>query len=107
MPTPVVRLTGGKVNYYLVLVTHPRREEQPAYQAECEDIIHALGMTFDEGCAFKALWRTAAARQNNGKAGHDPIYDMEKVIHYAGNLLRLLKHEAKDATGSTSEPAER
>lgn len=95
---PNPKLTGGKVNYYLVKVTHPRREEQPAYQAECEDIIHALGMTFDEGCAFKALWRTAAARQQNGKPGHSAVYDMEKVIHYAGNLLRLLKlKEAEDA----------
>lgn len=95
---PKNKLTGGKVNYYLVRVAHPRREEQAPYQAECEDIIHALGMTFDEGCAFKALWRTAAARQSNGKPGHSAIYDMEKVVHYGGNLLRHLKlKEADDA----------
>jgi len=99
------KLTGGRVNYYLVKVAHPRREEQDPYQAECEDIIHALGMTFDEGCAFKALWRTAAARQQNGKPGHSPVYDMEKVVHYGSNILRHLKlEEAEDvhqtATGS-------
>lgn len=37
------KLTGGRNNYYLVQVKHPQREEQPAYQAECEDIIQALG----------------------------------------------------------------
>jgi hypothetical protein len=71
-----------------VNVTHPQREDQPPYQAECEDIILALGMTFDEGCLFKALWRSAAARQGNGKPGHKAIYDAEKMVHYAGRILR-------------------
>jgi hypothetical protein len=85
---PTTKLTGLKVNYYLVNVTHPQREDQPPYQAECEDIILALGMTFDEGCLFKALWRSAAARQGNGKPGHKAIYDAEKMVHYAGRILR-------------------
>lgn len=85
------KLTGGKVNYYLAQIKHPRREEQSPYQAECEDIIEALGMTFDEGCAFKALWRTAAARLGNGKPGHKAVYDMEKVVHYGKNCLRTAK----------------
>lgn len=80
-------MTGGKVNYYLATVTHPRRDDQPAYRAECEDIISALGMTFDEGCEFKAIWRTAAARQGTPKPGHDPIYDAEKRVHYAQRSL--------------------
>ena len=90
------KLTGGKVNYYLVSVAHPRREEQPAYQAECEDIIAALGMTFDEGCEFKALWRGAAARLGNGKPGANAIYDAEKRVHYASNSLRSLKLKEAD-----------
>lgn len=81
-------LTGGRVNYYLVAVPHPQREDQPPYTAECEDIIQALGMTFDEGCLFKALWRSAAARQGNAKPGTSDVYDAEKMVHYAGRVLR-------------------
>lgn len=81
-------LTGGKVNYYLVQVEAPQREEQPPYQAECEDIIQALGMTFDEGCLFKALWRNANARKNNGKPGQSAKYDAEKMVHYANRILK-------------------
>lgn len=88
-------LTGGKVNYYLVQVEAPQREEQPPYQAECEDIIQALGMTFDEGCLFKALWRNANARKNNGKPGQSAKYDAEKMVHYAG---RILKKESNSAS---------
>lgn len=84
-------LTGGMVNYYLVEVKAPQREGQAPYQAECEDIIQALGMTFDEGCAFKSLWRTAAQRQGNGKPGQEVFYDREKLVHYAGRLLKQAK----------------
>lgn len=80
-------LTGGMVDYYLVEVKAPQREGQAPYQAECEDIIQALGMTFDEGCAFKSLWRTAAQRQGNGKPGQEALYDREKLVHYANRLL--------------------
>ena len=82
------KLTGGKVNYYLVQVPHPQRLNQAAYQAECEDIIRALNMTFDEGCEFKAIWRTAAARMGNGKPGQAAVYDAEKRVHYASASLR-------------------
>ena len=88
MPTPEpTKLTGGKVNYYLVQVPHPQRENQAPYQAECEDIIRALNMTFDEGCEFKALWRTASARMGNGKPGQTALYDAEKRVHYASASL--------------------
>lgn len=85
-------LTGFKNNYYLAQVEHPQREEQPAYQAECEDIIQALQMTFNEGCEFKAIWRTAAARLGNGKPGQKAVYDAEKRVHYA---TRSLNHEQR------------
>ena len=81
-------LSGGFNNYYLVMVEDPQREEQKPYQAECEDIIRALNMTFDEGCEFKAIWRTAAARQGNGKLGHKAKYDAQKRVHYAKASLR-------------------
>ena len=91
------KLTGGRVNYYLVHVPDPQREDQQPYQAECEDIIQALGLTFDEGCLFKALWRSANARKGNPKPGHKALYDAEKVVHYAGRILRKTKRETDDA----------
>lgn len=82
-------LTGGRVNYYLATVSKPQREGQPPYTAECEDIIQALGMTFDEGCIFKALWRSAAARKGYGKPEHKAVYDAEKMVHYANRVLKF------------------
>lgn len=83
----MAKLSGGLNNWYVVPVKHPQRKEQEPYQAECEDIIQALGMTFDEGCAFKALWRNAAARMGNGKPGNTAVYDCEKLVHYANRIL--------------------
>lgn len=81
------KLTGGQVNYYLVHVTHPNREDQVPYRAECEDITHALRLTPEEFCEFKGIWRTGAARQGNGKPGRSQLeqalYDAEKGVHYA------------------------
>ena len=54
--------SGGRVSYYLVRVEHPQREDQPAYTAECEDIIEALQLPFDEANIFKEIWRTANER---------------------------------------------
>ncbi len=92
------KLTGGRVNYYLVYVAHPQREDQPAYQAECEDIIEALELNPDEANIFKEIWRSANARKANGKPGHNAVYGAEKIVHYAGRILRRLKRkDAKDA----------
>ncbi len=88
---PVGEKSGGPVSYYLVDVTKPNQGEVP-YTAECGDIIEALGMTFDEGCAFKALWRSAAARTlGKLKADHDPMYDAEKVEFYGKRIQACLK----------------
>ena len=87
-------LTGGRVNYYLAQVDDPQREDQVPYQAECEDIIQALRMDFNEACEFKAIWRTAAARLGNGKPGQKEMYDAEKRVHYATRSLRRYKFEA-------------
>jgi hypothetical protein len=83
----MTKLSGGLNSWYVVPVKNPQRKEQEPYQAECEDIIQALGMTFDEGCAFKALWRNAAARMGNGKPGNTAVYDAEKLVHYANRIL--------------------
>jgi hypothetical protein len=87
--------SGGDVNYYLVEVPHPKRLEP--YTAECEDIIEALGMTFAEGCEFKALWRSCAARTLGLlKAGNDAegIRDAEKQQYYATRTLVQRRRKA-------------
>lgn len=80
--------TGGKVNYYEVKVESPTRDGRAPYTAECNDIIEALGMSFAEGEAFKAIWRGAAARKNLAKRGYtDGLYDAEKVQFYGGRMV--------------------
>lgn len=87
--------SGSFVNYYLVKVDHPQRDGQPAYQAECEDIIEALGMNFDEGNIFKALWRSAAARNlGKQKEGQTAVYDAQKLVHYSTRVLRRATRQA-------------
>lgn len=86
-------LTGGRTNYYLVRIDHPQREDQAPYQAECEDIADALGLTPNEFCEFKAIWRTAAARLGNGKPDHKALYDAQKRVHYATRDLLKLERE--------------
>lgn len=86
---PTIENSGGRVNYYLAHVAHPQREDQPAYNAECEDIIDALGMTFDEANIFKEIWRTAKARQGSSiKEGNTPVRAAQKMVHYATRILR-------------------
>lgn len=93
--------TGLDVNYYLVDIKDPKR--LVPYTAECEDIIEALGMTFAEGNAFKAIWRSCAARTlGKVKPSHDAagIYDAEKVI-YSGKRMLVQRTRAllPDETG--------
>mgnify|MGYP000639834145 CR=1 FL=1 len=78
-------LTGGLSGYY---TCHDVQSTQgyDEYTAICEDIIEHLEMTFAEGCAFKAIWRTAAARQGNGKLNQKAFYDAEKVEHYGKRM---------------------
>ena len=86
---PANPLVGGKLSgdhYYRVEVSAPIAAELPPYTAECSDIIEALGMTFNEGEAFKAIWRLAAARQGRGKPGNEPQYDADKAAHYGGRI---------------------
>ena len=88
--------TGKDVNYYLVDVPDPKR--LPPYTAECEDIIEVLGMTFAEGNAFKAIWRSCAARTLGLlKPGHDSegIYDAEKTVYYGGRMVVQRKRDAE------------
>ena len=81
--------SGLSVNYYKLPILHPINLPDP-YIAECDDIIHALGLTFEEGCVFKAIWRSAAMRQFGlVKAGakEDGVYDGEKISYYGPRIL--------------------
>jgi hypothetical protein len=87
--------SGNNVDYYIVEINEPKR--LAPYYAEAEDIIEALGMTFAEGCAFKAIWRSCAARTlGKKKKGQDEegIYDAEKVVYYGGRILATRKKAA-------------
>ena len=79
---------GGLTNYYLVYVGYPQRNKQPPYIAECEDIIEALNLNFDEANIFKEIWRTANARKGNAKQGQNDLRAAEKIYHYAGRILK-------------------
>jgi len=87
---PTVEHTGGSSNYYRVLVPSPTTLPEP-YAAECNDIIESLNMTFAEGNVFKALWRTAAARQGKEKKGNNSKYDAEKMVFFSNRILNANK----------------
>lgn len=93
---PDVQYTGGSSNYYKVFVQNPTTLAEP-YEAECNDIIEALKMTFAEGNAFKAIWRKAKARQGVQKKGYDNgLYDSEKVVFFGERMVV----EAKSGEGN-------
>lgn len=78
--------SGADGSYYEVDISHPKSGKP--YRAECQDIIEALKMDFNEGNAFKALWRRAAARLGNVKKGNeDPLYDAQKIKFYGNRIL--------------------
>lgn len=86
---PSAELNGGTLSgdhYYRVRVDAPISDEVDPYTAECSDIIEALNMTFNEGEAFKALWRLAASRQGRGKPGSKAQYDADKIAHYGARV---------------------
>ena len=90
--------TGGSVNYYKVRVENPTEPYRIPYDAECNDIVEALGMNFAEGNAFKAIWRRAAARTLGlTKKGYDQgLYDAEKVAYFGERLVIQAKSANKE-----------
>lgn len=79
--------TGGSVSYYSVRIKQPTSGGE-SYTAECNDIIEALGMNYAEGNAFKAIWRSCAARMGLGKKGYvDGLYDAEKTEFFGGRMV--------------------
>lgn len=88
------KATGQDTDYYVVTITDPKR--LAPYKAECEDIIEVLGMNFAEGNAFKAIWRSCAARTlGNIKPGSDQkgVYDAEKVEYYGRRMVAIRKRQ--------------
>ena len=81
---------GGSSSYYMCHVKTPTTLDKP-YDAECNDVIESLNMTFAEANAFKAIWRTAAARQGKKKLGNNAVYDAEKVVFFGNRMLVLAK----------------
>lgn len=88
MKTDAREHTGGSVSYYSVTIERPTSAGRP-YVAECNDIIEALGMNYAEGNAFKAIWRSCAARHlGRSKKGYDDaLYDAEKVEFFARRMI--------------------
>ena len=83
-------LTGGSSSYYKLQITHPTSDGEP-YTVECNDIIEALGMTYAEGNALKAVWRYAALRQGRGKPGSTLKYEAEKIVFFGERMLEQAK----------------
>lgn len=81
--------SGGDNDYWLLHIAQPKRKELKPYTVECEDIIEAFEMTFQEGEAFKALWRKCNARLGNGKPGDTPLRNAEKVAHFGQRMLAI------------------
>ena len=87
---------GGKLpitSYYHVHIDEPASKELAPYTAECADIIEALNMTFNEGEAFKAIWRMASARMGNGKEGNNQLYDADKIAHYGSRIAAMARRK--------------
>lgn len=73
-------LSGADGAYYDITLADGRR-------VSCNDVIDALGMSFNRGEAFKALWRMGR------KPGTPAIYDAEKVGYYGQRELERLKRD--------------
>jgi hypothetical protein len=90
---PSEEYTGSSVSYYKVEVTKPTNPDSAPYVAECNDIIEALNMNYAEGNAFKAIWRSCAARALGvSKKGYDDgLYDAEKVVFFGTRMVEMAK----------------
>lgn len=100
--------SGSFCDYYQIPVTNPQHPAQKeAYVANTEDLIQALGMTFDEGCEFKSLVRRANARLGFVKAETTAVRDAAKGLHYAKRIYayELEKAGAIDAEQETQVAA--
>lgn len=77
--------SGGDNDYWIAEITHPKRLEP--YKAECEDLIELFEFSFQEGEAFKALWRKGKANLGQGKPGDSAVRNAEKVAHFGARMV--------------------
>lgn len=97
--TKMAKVSGGDVNYYLVVIDSNTCGRTPRFIciAEVEDIIEATSMEFAEACVFKAMVRKAKLRQDLGKPGSTSVYEAEKGVYYADRTLaKALRRLEKD-----------
>ena len=73
-------MSGDNGPYYDVTLPDGRT-------VSCNDVIDALGMSFNRGEAFKALWRMGR------KPGTPALYDAEKVGYYGARELERLRRD--------------
>lgn len=85
--------SGGDNDYWVVEITDPKRLEP--YKAECDDIIEAFQMSYQEGEAFKALWRNGAMRLGKGKPGDSHLRNAQKTAYYSGRMLKQEERKLK------------
>ena len=85
--------TGGSASYYEIHIELPQNIDRKPYIAECIDIVRALKLTPDEFNAFKAIWRTAAARLGKTKKYNTALYDAEKVQFAGERMVREAEFE--------------
>ena len=83
--------SGGDNDYWVANIADPKR--LTPYKAECEDIIEYFQMTFQEGEAFKALWRNGMLRLGMGKPGDTAIRNAEKVSHFGDRMIAMEKRK--------------
>jgi hypothetical protein len=95
-PESVPTSVGGDNDYWLVDIPNPKRLEP--YTVECEDIIEALNMTFQEGEAIKAVFRKCKARMGDGKPDDTPLRNAQKVAHYGTRMVAMEERELECAS---------
>lgn len=76
--------SGGDNDYWIAKITNPKRLEP--CEVECEDLIELFQMTFQEGEAFKALWRNGQMRIGMGKPDDSHLRNAQKVRHFGGRM---------------------
>lgn len=95
-PAPKDTSSGGDNDYWLIPIPHPKRLEPCT--VETEDIIEALGMSFQEGEAFKAIIRKCKLRMGEGKPGDTEIRNAEKVAHFGGRMVAIEQRKLECTT---------
>jgi len=91
--------SGGDNDYWVAEITDPKR--LTPYKAECEDLIELFQMSFQEGEAFKALWRNGQMRIGKGKPDDSHLRNAEKVAHFGARMVAMeRRHHAVVSLGA-------